>query len=177
MTIALWCVFVAGLLPYIATGLAKGGPEKFDNNEPRAWIARQTGAKARANAAQMNSFEVFPFFAAAVEDAGDDHGRGKERENLERVHLRRVRPGLRAGLPRYPGSWLVVVEFLRAALRKAGGDIGQEPGHEYTPKRDGHERSFRRRRWPGQGCGHDVNKFHFGVRQNADRMARHRRAA
>ena len=32
MTIALWCVFVAGLLPYIATGFAKGGPEKFDNN-------------------------------------------------------------------------------------------------------------------------------------------------
>ncbi len=74
MTIALWCVFVAGLLPYIATGLAKGGPEKFDNNEPRAWIARQTGAKARANAAQMNSFEVFPFFAAAVIIARVLHG-------------------------------------------------------------------------------------------------------
>ena len=65
MTIAYWCVLVAGLLPYVATLTAKGGA-RFDNANPRAWLANQSGYRARANAAQLNSFEAFPFFAAAV---------------------------------------------------------------------------------------------------------------
>ena len=65
MTIALWCVLVAGLLPYAATLTAKGGV-RFDNRNPRAWLAAQTGWRARAHAAQLNSFEAFPLFAAAV---------------------------------------------------------------------------------------------------------------
>ncbi len=65
MTTALWCVLVAGLLPYAATLVAKGGA-RFDNREPRAWLARQTGWRARAHAAQQNGFEAFPLFAAAV---------------------------------------------------------------------------------------------------------------
>ena len=65
MTIALWCVLAAGLLPYAATLLAKGGT-RFDNRNPRAWLAGQTGWRARAHAAQLNSFEAFPLFAAAV---------------------------------------------------------------------------------------------------------------
>ena len=64
MTVALWCVFVAGLLPYVATLIAKSGG--YDNRAPRDWLARQEGFRKRANAAQMNSFEAFPFFAAAV---------------------------------------------------------------------------------------------------------------
>ena len=66
MSIALWCVLIAGLLPYAATIGAKWGFREYDNNNPREWLARQSGARARANAAQANSFEAFPFFAAAV---------------------------------------------------------------------------------------------------------------
>lgn len=66
MTIALWCVLIAGLLPYVASLAAKIGAKDFDNNEPRPWLAKQQGFRARANAAQQNSFEVFPFFAVAV---------------------------------------------------------------------------------------------------------------
>jgi len=65
MTTALWCVLVAGLLPYAATLTAKGGA-RIDNRNPRAWLAGQTGWRARAHAAQLNGFEAFPLFAAAV---------------------------------------------------------------------------------------------------------------
>jgi uncharacterized MAPEG superfamily protein len=65
MTIAFWCVLIAGVLPYAATITAKAGA-KFDNNNPRDWLARQEGYRRRANAAQLNSFEAFPLFAAAV---------------------------------------------------------------------------------------------------------------
>ena len=65
MTLALWCVLAAAILPYIATLFAKSSPG-FDNHNPRAWLANQEGMQARANAAQLNSFEAFPFFAAAV---------------------------------------------------------------------------------------------------------------
>jgi uncharacterized MAPEG superfamily protein len=66
MTVALWCVLVAGLLPYAATLTAKVGDRSFDNRRPRAWLAQQEGYRARANAAQQNGFEAFPLFAAAV---------------------------------------------------------------------------------------------------------------
>lgn len=65
MTIALWCVLVAGLMPLLATAIAKSKPG-FDNANPRVWLAAQEGFRQRANAAQMNSFEAFPFFAAAI---------------------------------------------------------------------------------------------------------------
>ena len=66
MTTAYWCVLIAGLLPYVATLTAKIGGEKFDNRDPREWLNRQSGHRQRANAAQLNSFEAFPLFAAAV---------------------------------------------------------------------------------------------------------------
>lgn len=65
MTVAFWCILVAGLLPYAATLTAKVGAP-YDNRDPRGWLARQTGWRARANAAQHNGFEAFPFFAAGV---------------------------------------------------------------------------------------------------------------
>ena len=37
-----------------------------DNHDPRAFLARTRGKAARANAAQQNSYEIFPPFAAAV---------------------------------------------------------------------------------------------------------------
>jgi len=66
MTIALWCVLAAGILPYVATVIAKSGRAGFDNRDPRGWLAKQEGFRKRANAAQKNAFEAFPFFAAAV---------------------------------------------------------------------------------------------------------------
>jgi len=72
-TLAYWCVFVAAVLPIACAGLAKAGmfgkPRReggFDNENPRAWLARQKDWRARANAAQANSFEALPFFVAAV---------------------------------------------------------------------------------------------------------------
>jgi uncharacterized MAPEG superfamily protein len=55
-----------GLFPYVATGIAKRGFEQYDNSMPRQWLAKQTGFRARANAAQANLFESLPFFFAAV---------------------------------------------------------------------------------------------------------------
>jgi uncharacterized MAPEG superfamily protein len=66
MTLAYWCVLVAGFLPYIATLTAKIGGDRFDNANPRDWLNAQSGFRKRANAAQLNSFEAFPLFAAAV---------------------------------------------------------------------------------------------------------------
>ena len=66
MNQAFLCVLIAGLLPYLGTMVAKWGFRRFDNNTPRQWLAQQTGFRARGNAAQANSFEAFPFFAAGV---------------------------------------------------------------------------------------------------------------
>ena len=66
MTIAYACVLLMGLLPYVAAGIAKKGFENFDNSMPRQWLAKQTGFRARANAAQANLFESLPLFFAAV---------------------------------------------------------------------------------------------------------------
>lgn len=72
-TIAYWCVLLAALLPIGCAGLAKAGmfgksrkDGGYDNENPRAWLARQTDWRARANAAQANSFEALPFFIGAV---------------------------------------------------------------------------------------------------------------
>ncbi|BDU55385.1 MULTISPECIES: MAPEG family protein [unclassified Limnohabitans] len=66
MNKAYLCVLVAGLLPYVCAMVAKWGFKKFDNHNPREWLAQQTGFRARANAAQANTFESFPLFAAGV---------------------------------------------------------------------------------------------------------------
>lgn len=72
-TLAHWCILVAALLPIVCAGIAKSGmmnkPRReggYDNHDPRAWLARQSDWRARANAAQANSFEALPFFFAAV---------------------------------------------------------------------------------------------------------------
>ena len=66
MTIAYACVLFMGLLPYVAAGIAKKGFEGYDNSLPRQWLAKQTGFRARANAAQSNLFESLPLFFASV---------------------------------------------------------------------------------------------------------------
>jgi uncharacterized MAPEG superfamily protein len=66
MTIAYACILFMGLLPYVAAGIAKKGFEQYDNSMPRQWLAKQTGFRARANAAQANIFESLPLFFVAV---------------------------------------------------------------------------------------------------------------
>ena len=53
-------------MPLLATAAAKWGFAHYDNHNPRQWLAQQSGARARANAAQANAFEAFPFFAVGV---------------------------------------------------------------------------------------------------------------
>jgi uncharacterized MAPEG superfamily protein len=76
---AYWCVLVAALLPYLCSYIAKiGAFGARDNATPREWALRQSGWRARANAAQANSFEGLPFFFAAVliaHQLGADQGR------------------------------------------------------------------------------------------------------
>lgn len=68
MTVALWCVLIAIFLPYICTAVAKavGGYRLSDNHDPRDFLESLNGVARRAHAAQLNSFEVTPAFAAAV---------------------------------------------------------------------------------------------------------------
>lgn len=70
MSIPFWCVFIAALLIYAAKmpvaremNADSGG---YDNHNPRAQQARLTGFGARAQAAHLNSIEMFPLFAAGV---------------------------------------------------------------------------------------------------------------
>lgn len=70
MSISFWCVFIAALLIYAAKlpvmkamNAETGG---YDNHHPRAQQARLTGLGGRAYAAHLNSFEIFPLFAAGV---------------------------------------------------------------------------------------------------------------
>src|SRR3546814_2363738 len=66
MSIAYWCILVAALLPYVWAFVAKRGP-RYDNHDPRGWLAKQDDPHARrANAAHLNAFEAFAPFAAGV---------------------------------------------------------------------------------------------------------------
>ena len=105
MTTAYWCVLAAGLLPYLATLTAKLGA-RFDNRQPREWLARQSGYRARANAAQLNGFEAFPLFAAAVIVA---HQLGAPQPRIDALALTFVAARLV-----YFGGYLADVHWLRS---------------------------------------------------------------
>ena len=68
MSIAYWCILVTALLPYLWVFIAKRSGERYNNRNPRAWIAKQEGnyKVQRANAAHLNGFEAFPAFVAGV---------------------------------------------------------------------------------------------------------------
>ncbi len=79
MTTAYWCTLIAALLPYLWTGVAKASGQRYNNRDPRGWLAKQDNPRVhRANSAQLNAFEAFPAFAAGVlmaQVAGVDPGR------------------------------------------------------------------------------------------------------
>lgn len=69
MTVAFWCVLIAIVLPIVCAAIAKFGSGKFrpgNNHDPRAFLDKLEGFPKRAHAAQLNSFEAIPAFAAAV---------------------------------------------------------------------------------------------------------------
>lgn len=65
MTIAYWCVLVAGILPYVWIIMAKSAPG-MDNAAPRVFVEGLTGWRQRAAWAERNAFEALPLFIAAV---------------------------------------------------------------------------------------------------------------
>ncbi len=73
LTVAYWTVLIVALLPIGCAWLAKSGalskPRReggYDNHLPREWLAKQSGWRARANAAQANCFEAMPLYIGAV---------------------------------------------------------------------------------------------------------------
>ena len=66
MSLALWCVLLAAILPVLTAGVAKWGAADFDNADPRGWASGLDGYRRRAFAAHQNGYEAFPLFAAAV---------------------------------------------------------------------------------------------------------------
>ena len=66
MKIGILCLFIACILPIVATGIAKFGDKSFNNRRPREWLAQQQGYRARANAAQGNSWEALAIFGFAL---------------------------------------------------------------------------------------------------------------
>ena len=66
MSLALWCVVFAALLPISSVGIAKSAGKRYNNADPRAWLEQQQGLARRADQAHRNHFEAFPLFAFAV---------------------------------------------------------------------------------------------------------------
>jgi uncharacterized MAPEG superfamily protein len=70
MTLPLWSLLAAVLLPYvwftIANPLRKTEFGTLDNRHPRLQEAKQTGMGARASAASSNAFEALSVYAPAV---------------------------------------------------------------------------------------------------------------
>lgn len=66
MNIAIASLIGACLMPLACAVIAKWGFSGYDNRQPREWLARQTGFRARANAAQANSWEALAVFGPAV---------------------------------------------------------------------------------------------------------------
>jgi uncharacterized MAPEG superfamily protein len=67
------CVLVMACLPIVCAGIAKSGKFQqpleeggYDNQLPRAWLSQLHGWRARAHAAQQNTFEALPFFFVAL---------------------------------------------------------------------------------------------------------------
>ncbi len=66
MTLAYWCILLAALMPLAFAGIAKLGHPGFTNRRPRDFLDELDGYRRRAHWTQLNSYEAFPPFAAAV---------------------------------------------------------------------------------------------------------------
>ena len=66
MALAYSCILIAAILPLIFAAYAKFTSKGYDNARPREFLDKLEGKSKRAHYAQLNSFEAFPVFAAAV---------------------------------------------------------------------------------------------------------------
>ena len=69
MTILIWALFIATILPFLAkvpVAYAMNKLGGYDNNHPRAQQNQLTGFGARALAAHQNAFESLIIFSAAI---------------------------------------------------------------------------------------------------------------
>lgn len=70
MTLSLWCLACACLLPYLWIPFTVPGrlamPGGLDNARPRSQQSQLSGLGERALAAQSNAWEALPVFATAV---------------------------------------------------------------------------------------------------------------
>ena len=69
MTTLLICLFIILVLPYLAKlplGYAMNKLGGYDNNNPRAQMAKLEGFGARALGAHQNSFEALSVFSAVI---------------------------------------------------------------------------------------------------------------
>ena len=65
LTYAYWYLLILIFLPYFFTTLAKLKPG-FDNAKPREFLESLEGWRKRSHWVQLNSYEIFPPFAAAL---------------------------------------------------------------------------------------------------------------
>ena len=112
MSVALWCVLFAGLLPILVGGLSKKLGGNYNNNDPRGQAVGYVGMAKRAHAAHSNSFEAFPLFAVAVLIA---EMKGVPRGTVDMLALAFI--GLRLG---YVAAYLADKSVLRSIVWTLG---------------------------------------------------------
>ena len=112
MKIGYLCLMITCLLPILATGIAKFGDRSYDNRQPRDWLARQTGYRARANAAQANSWEALIVFGLALLSAYQRGASASMIDTLSMVFL--------AARLAYLGAYLANIHLLRSLLWMVG---------------------------------------------------------
>lgn len=70
MNLAFLCIILACLMPILFAGVAKLGGglagKRYDNHDPRRYLANLDGWAQRAQSVQLNSWEALPIFIAAV---------------------------------------------------------------------------------------------------------------
>ena len=101
MTTALWCLLISMFLPIVCAGISKAGGQGYDNAQPRDWLARQEGFRARAVAVQQNSWEALIIFAIAVLVA---HGVAGPLESVDQMAVAFVLARL-AYIVAYVANW------------------------------------------------------------------------
>jgi uncharacterized MAPEG superfamily protein len=112
MTLAYWCVLAAALMPFLFTGIAKFSGGRYNNYSPREFLEKQEGFRKRAHWAQLNSFEAFPMFAAAVIIA---HLTGAEQDYINTLAIAFI--GIRIV---YGAMYLANLAALRTLVWTAG---------------------------------------------------------
>ena len=112
MTLAYWCVLAAALMPFLFTGIAKVSGGRYNNYSPREFLEKQEGFRKRAHWAQLNSFEAFPMFAAAVIIA---HLTGAEQDYINTLAIAFI--GIRIV---YGAMYLANLAALRTLVWTAG---------------------------------------------------------